>query len=71
MDRLGHDQRYAIDASKIRRELGWKPEHDFAGGMELTLRWYLDNRAWCDAVQSEASYHRERLGLTNKRGQTK
>ncbi len=70
-DRLGHDRRYAIDASKIRRELGWKPEHDFAGGMELTLRWYLDNRAWCDAVQSEASYHRERLGLTNKRGQTK
>jgi len=65
-DRLGHDRRYAIDASKIRRELGWQAEHDFASGMESTLRWYLDNRAWCDAVQSESSYHRERLGLTGE-----
>ena len=62
-DRLGHDRRYAIDATKIRRELGWRPEHDFAAGMQATLRWYLDNRAWCEAVQSEAAYHRERLGL--------
>ena len=62
-DRLGHDRRYAIDATKIRRELGWRPEHDFAAGMQSTLRWYLDNRAWCEAVQSEAAYHRERLGL--------
>jgi dTDP-glucose 4,6-dehydratase len=62
-DRLGHDRRYAIDASRIRRELGWKPNHDFPTGMETTLRWYLDNRAWCEAVQAEALYHRERLGL--------
>ena len=62
-DRKGHDRRYAIDATKIREELGWQPEHDFASGMEATLRWYLDNRAWCSAVQSEAAYHRERLGL--------
>ena len=62
-DRPGHDRRYAIDASKIRRELGWKPEHDFATGMDATLRWYLDNRGWCEAVQAEASYNRERLGL--------
>jgi dTDP-glucose 4,6-dehydratase len=62
-DRLGHDRRYAIDASKIRRELGWEPSHDFPTGMETTLRWYLENRAWCEAVQAEARYHRERLGL--------
>jgi dTDP-glucose 4,6-dehydratase len=62
-DRLGHDRRYAIDATKIRRELSWKPAHDFTQGMEATLRWYLDNRAWCEAVQAEAHYHRERLGL--------
>ncbi len=64
-DRLGHDRRYAIDADKIRRELGWKPERDFAAGMEATVRWYLDNRDWCAAVQAEASYHRERLGLAD------
>jgi len=71
-DRPGHDRRYAIDASKIRQELGWTPEHDFAAGMELTLRWYLNNREWCEAVQSESSYHGERLGLMsdNKQGQT-
>jgi dTDP-glucose 4,6-dehydratase len=62
-DRLGHDRRYAIDATKIRQELNWKPSHDFSRGMEATLHWYLDNRAWCEAVQAEAYYHRERLGL--------
>ena len=62
-DRKGHDRRYAIDAGKIHDELGWRPEHDFERGMEATLRWYFDNRAWCSAVQSEAAYHRERLGL--------
>lgn len=62
-DRLGHDRRYAIDATKIRQELNWKPSHDFSRGMEATLRWYLDNRAWCEAVQAEAHYYRERLGL--------
>jgi dTDP-glucose 4,6-dehydratase len=61
-DRPGHDRRYAIDAGKIRRELGWKPEHDFESGLRATVRWYLANRDWCDSVQS-GKYRRERLGL--------
>jgi dTDP-glucose 4,6-dehydratase len=61
-DRPGHDRRYAIDASKIRRELGWAPRHAFEDGLRETVRWYLANRAWCEAVQS-GKYRRERLGL--------
>ena len=63
-DRPGHDRRYAIDASKIRRELGWAPRHAFEDGLRETVRWYLANRAWCEAVQS-GSYRRERLGLSS------
>jgi dTDP-glucose 4,6-dehydratase len=59
-DRPGHDRRYAIDASKIRRELGWAPRHVFEEGLASTARWYVDNRAWCEQVQAE--YNRERLG---------
>ncbi len=62
-DRKGHDRRYAIDASKIRAELDWKPTHGFDKGMEMTVRWYLDNREWCETVQNEGRYGRERLGL--------
>ncbi|MDQ3033993.1 MAG: dTDP-glucose 4,6-dehydratase [Myxococcota bacterium] len=51
-DRPGHDLRYAIDASKIRRECGWEPRETFESGMRKTVRWYLDNRAWVDAVRS-------------------
>jgi dTDP-glucose 4,6-dehydratase len=61
-DRPGHDRRYAIDAGKIRRELGWEPVHDLASGLDRTVRWYLANRAWCDEVQAD-TYQRERLGL--------
>jgi dTDP-glucose 4,6-dehydratase len=61
-DRPGHDRRYAIDAGKIRRELGWAPRHAFEEGLEATARWYLDHRDWCDAVQA-GRYDRERLGL--------
>jgi len=61
-DRPGHDRRYAIDATKIRRELGWTPRHAFEGGLEATARWYLDHRDWCQAVQA-GRYDRERLGL--------
>jgi dTDP-glucose 4,6-dehydratase len=63
-DRPGHDRRYAIEASKIRRELGWAPDHDFESGLARTVRWYLDHRDWCRAVQS-GRYGRERLGLSN------
>lgn len=53
-DRPGHDRRYAIDASKIERELGWKPGETFETGVTKTLRWYLDNPAWIGNVQSGA-----------------
>lgn len=49
-DRPGHDHRYAIDASKIARELGWKPQETFESGLRKTVQWYLDNSAWVDAV---------------------
>ena len=49
-DRPGHDRRYAIDASKIQRELGWTPSHDFRSGIEKTIQWYLANRGWCEQV---------------------
>jgi len=62
-DRPGHDRRYAIDTSKIRRELGWAPRHDFQAGLRQTVRWYLEHRDWCEAVQA-GRYQRERLGLT-------
>ncbi|MEN0104980.1 MAG: dTDP-glucose 4,6-dehydratase [Pseudomonas sp.] len=60
-DRPGHDLRYAIDASKIERELGWTPEETFATGLRKTVQWYLDNLDWCRHVQ-DGSYQRERLG---------
>jgi dTDP-glucose 4,6-dehydratase len=49
-DRPGHDRRYAIDASKIRQELGWEPSVTFDEGIRRTVRWYLENRLWCEAV---------------------
>jgi dTDP-glucose 4,6-dehydratase len=61
-DRPGHDHRYAIDATKIERELGWKPEETFESGLEKTIQWYLDNEAWWSRVQSGA-YQGQRLGL--------
>ncbi len=60
-DRPGHDLRYAIDAGKIQRELGWTPQETFETGLRKTVEWYLANRDWCARVQ-DGSYQRERLG---------
>jgi dTDP-glucose 4,6-dehydratase len=61
-DRPGHDMRYAIDASKIQKELGWSPEETFESGIKKTVQWYLENQEWCQHVQ-DGSYQRERLGV--------
>ena len=60
-DRAGHDVRYAIDASKIQRELGWTPQETFESGIRKTVQWYLDNQAWWQRVL-DGSYKLERLG---------
>jgi len=61
-DRPGHDIRYAIDASKIQRELDWRPSESLESGLRLTIQWYLENREWWQGVL-DGSYRRERLGL--------
>ncbi len=65
-DRPGHDRRYAVDSTKIRRELGWKPQFDFESGLELTVRWYLDHPEWVRRVTSGV-FRRERLGMADVR----
>ena len=60
-DRPGHDLRYAIDAGKIQRELGWTPHETFESGLRETVQWYLNNLEWCRHVQ-DGSYQRDRLG---------
>ena len=61
-DRPGHDVRYAIDADKIAKDLGWLPQETFESGIAKTIKWYLDNSEWCKHVQ-DGSYMRERLGV--------
>ena len=61
-DRPGHDHRYAIDASKIRRDLGWTPEESFTSGLKKTVQWYLSNEEWCRRAVADR-YAGERLGL--------
>jgi dTDP-glucose 4,6-dehydratase len=63
-DRLGHDQRYAIDPTKITKELGWYPETKFEDGIIKTIRWYLENREWVNEVTSGdyQKYYQEMYG---------
>lgn len=61
-DRPGHDTRYAIDAGKIERELGWKPQETFETGLKKTVRWYLDNKGWWQRVL-DGRYRLERIGV--------
>ncbi len=65
-DRPGHDARYAIDPSKLERETGWRPSHDFERGLAATVDWYIAHQDWCR--QSSAAYRQERLGLTRSDG---
>ena len=60
-DRPGHDRRYAIDCTKLQRELGWKPSETFESGLAKTVDWYVANRRWCDEITAK-KYSRERLG---------
>jgi len=64
-DRPGHDLRYAIDASKIKRELGWTPKQDHTSGFRKTVQWYLDNTEWTQQIL-DGSYKMERLGTEQK-----
>jgi dTDP-glucose 4,6-dehydratase len=57
-DRPGHDKRYAINSGKIRRELGWKPEHTLEDGLRETVKWYLDNGAWVDAIRRRHGFRK-------------
>ena len=61
-DRPGHDRRYAVDSTRLRTDLGWRPAHAFPEGLRATVAWYLEHREWCDAVLGQ-KYGRERLGL--------
>ena len=64
-DRPGHDMRYAIDASRLRDELGWEPSIDFESGMKKTVQWYLENKAWWEPLLRQR-YNGGRLGLGEK-----
>ena len=64
-DRPGHDVRYAIDASKIKNDLGWEPKEDFLSGIKKTVQWYLDNLSWSENIQ-DGSYKLERIGVSLK-----
>ena len=63
-DRPGHDRRYAIDAGKIKKELGWEPSESLDTGLKKTIQWYLNNPQWIERVMSGA-YKGQRLGLKN------
>ena len=62
-DRPGHDRRYAVDCSKIKKQLLWKPKHNFEEGIKKTVTWYLKNKKWCEFIYLKSNYKGERLGL--------
>jgi dTDP-glucose 4,6-dehydratase len=64
-DRPGHDVRYAINANKINKDLGWEPQENFESGIRKTVEWYINNKAWCENIQN-GSYQLERLGVNLK-----
>jgi len=64
-DRPGHDLRYAIDAGKIRAQLGWTPSESFGSGLRRTVNWYLQHGAWCESIR-DGSYQGQRLGLASE-----
>jgi dTDP-glucose 4,6-dehydratase len=64
-DRPGHDVRYAINANKVNKDLGWEPQENFESGIRKTVEWYLNNKAWCENIQN-GSYQFERLGVNLK-----
>ena len=64
-DRPGHDRRYASDATRFKNDAGWTAKTSFVAGLEKTVRWYLENSDWCDAVRAKG-YSGERLGLSPK-----
>jgi dTDP-glucose 4,6-dehydratase len=66
-DRPGHDRRYLLDASKIGRELGWKPEHDFDSGLASTVDWYREHRAWWEPLKSRAPIEETAWGASRPR----
>lgn len=66
-DRPGHDRRYAIDASKLQGELGWRPQYTFEKGIAQTVDWYLENQAWVARVL-DGSYRLERIGVESRQG---
>ena len=64
-DRPGHDYRYAIDSSKIQKELNWKPKETFKTGISKTIEWYLENENWWRKIQ-RLHYNQERMGLIDE-----
>ena len=64
-DRPGHDVRYAINANKINKDLGWEPQESFESGIQKTVEWYLNNLQWSENIQN-GSYKLERLGVNLK-----
>lgn len=65
-DRPGHDFRYAIDCSKIKREIGWRPEHSFENGLQTTIQWYIDNSDWVNNIQNGTYRNWMQLNYANR-----